>query len=194
MRAVAVLAVLAYHANSSWLKAGYVGVDVFFVISGFIITALLTERSDKVDLLAFYVSRIKRILPAYFVMLVVVCALSSVFFVPDDFAFFLDSLKSSALFTSNQYFAGFGSYFAPRADELPLLHTWSLAIEMQFYLFFPFLVLCSPKRWRLPVFVLLAISLFAWCGYGLLGGSRDGLYFALSARTPEFMVGAVVAC
>lgn len=193
LRAVAVLAVLAYHANSSWLKAGYVGVDVFFVISGFIITALLTERSDKVDLLAFYVSRIKRILPAYFVMLVVVCALSSVFFVPDDFAFFLDSLKSSALFTSNQYFAGFGSYFAPRADELPLLHTWSLAIEMQFYLFFPFLVLCSPKRWRLPVFVLLAISLFAWCGYGLLGGSRDGLYFALSARTPEFMVGAVVA-
>lgn len=193
LRAVAVLAVLAYHANSSWLKAGYVGVDVFFVISGFIITALLTERSDKVDLVAFYTSRVKRILPAYFVMLVVVCVLSSVFFVPDDFAFFLDSLKSSALFTSNQYFAGFGSYFAPRADELPLLHTWSLAIEMQFYLFFPFLVLCTPKRWRLPVFALLAISLFAWSGYRLLGGSRDGLYFALSARVPEFMVGAVVA-
>ncbi|MFQ6558126.1 acyltransferase family protein [Pseudomonas sp. Lb2C1-1] len=193
LRAIAVLAVMLYHANNGWLKAGYVGVDIFFVISGFIITALLTERSDKVDLVSFYASRIKRILPAYFVMLVVVCALSVLLFLPDDFAFFLDSLKSSALFTSNQYFSGFGSYFAPRADELPLLHTWSLAIEMQFYLFFPVLVICLPKQWRLMAFALLAASLFAWSGYRGLGESQDGMYFALSARIPEFMVGAIAA-
>ncbi|MCX2889734.1 acyltransferase family protein [Pseudomonas sp. DCB_BI] len=193
LRAVAVLAVLLYHANDSWLKAGYVGVDVFFVISGFIITALLTERSGKVDLAAFYASRIKRIVPAYFLMLFVVAALSAVLFVPDDFAFFLDSLKSSAWFTSNHYFAHFGSYFAPRADELPLLHTWSLAIEMQFYLFFPIMVIGVPARWRLPAFSLVAIAAFAWVGYQTLGGQRDEMYFSLLARAPEFMVGAVVA-
>jgi peptidoglycan/LPS O-acetylase OafA/YrhL len=193
LRAVAVLAVVLYHANSAWLKAGYVGVDVFFVISGFIITALLTERGGRIDLAAFYVSRVKRILPAYFVMLALVTLVSSILFIPDDFTFFFASLKSSALFTSNQYFASFGSYFAPRADELPLLHTWSLAIEMQFYLFFPVLVLCLPQRWRLAAFAVLAVGLFGWSGYRMLGQSQDGLYFALTARVPEFMVGAVVA-
>lgn len=193
LRAIAVLAVLLYHANSNWLPAGYVGVDVFFVISGFIITALLTAHVGKIDLVAFYVGRVKRILPAYFVMLGVVTIVSAVLFLPVDFAFFLDSLKSSALFTSNKYFAGFGSYFAPKADELPLLHTWSLAIEMQFYLFFPLLVMCLPARLRVPVFAVLATALFAWSGYRVLGSDSGKLYFALLARIPEFMVGALVA-
>ncbi|MBF8795117.1 acyltransferase [Pseudomonas monteilii] len=193
LRAVAVLAVLLYHANGSWLKAGYVGVDVFFVISGFIITVLLTERSGKVDLATFYVSRVKRIVPAYFTMLAVVAMLSAVLFVPADFAFFFDSLKSSAWFASNHYFADFGSYFAPRVDELPLLHTWSLAIEMQFYLFFPIMVICLPARWRLPAFALLTTVAFAWVGYRAFGGQREEMYFSLLARMPEFMVGAVVA-
>ena len=193
LRAVAVLAVLLYHANSNWLPAGYVGVDVFFVISGFIITALLTAHVGKIDLASFYVSRVKRILPAYFVMLGVVTIVSAVLFLPADFAFFLDSLKSSALFTSNKYFAGFGSYFAPKADELPLLHTWSLAIEMQFYLFFPLLVMCLPARLRVLGFAVLATALFAWSGYRVLGSDSGKLYFALLARIPEFMVGALVA-
>lgn len=193
LRAIAVLAVLVYHAKSNWLPAGYVGVDVFFVISGFIITALLSARVGKIDLAAFYASRVKRILPAYFVMLGVVTIVSAVLFLPADFAFFLDSLKSSALFTSNKYFAGFGSYFAPKADELPLLHTWSLAIEMQFYLFFPLLVMCLPTRLRVAGFAMLAAALFAWAGYRVMGSGNGKLYFALLARVPEFMVGALVA-
>ncbi|MFK3774609.1 acyltransferase family protein [Pseudomonas sp. NPDC089406] len=194
MRAVAVLAVLLYHANAAWLKAGFVGVDVFFVISGFIITALLTERSAKVELGAFYASRIKRILPAYLVMLAVVCVVSAVLLLPADFALFFKSLKSSALFTSNRYFAHFGSYFAPQADELPLLHTWSLAIEMQFYLFFPLLIVFTPARRRSLVLALLAMALFAWSGYRSLHGDASGaLYFSLLARIPEFLLGALVA-
>ncbi|WP_240920399.1 acyltransferase family protein [Metapseudomonas otitidis] len=195
LRAIAVLAVLLYHANSNWLPSGYVGVDVFFVISGFIITALLTRHVGKIDLVAFYASRVKRILPAYFVMLGVVTIVSAVLFLPADFAFFLDSLKSSVLFTSNKFFTDFGSYFAPKADELPLLHTWSLAIEMQFYLFFPLLVMCLPARLRVASFAVLATALFAWAGYRVLGSSGSGgkLYFALLARIPEFMVGALVA-
>ncbi|HFN4048006.1 TPA: acyltransferase family protein [Pseudomonas aeruginosa] len=193
LRAVAVLAVLAYHANSAWLRAGFVGVDVFFVISGFIITALLVERGVKVDLVEFYAGRIKRIFPAYFVMLAIVCIASTILFLPDDYVFFEKSLQSSVFFSSNHYFANFGSYFAPRAEELPLLHTWSLAIEMQFYLFYPVLFMCLPCRWRLPVFILLAILLFIWSGYCVFSGSQDAQYFALLARVPEFMSGAVVA-
>lgn len=193
LRAIAVLAVLAYHANSGWLNAGFVGVDVFFVISGFIITALLTERGAKVDLVAFYSSRIKRIAPAYFVMLAIVCMASAVLLLPTDFAFFQSSLKSASLFYSNTYFANFGSYFAPQADELPLLHTWSLAIEMQFYLFFPLLVVSLPKKWRLPAFVVIAAALFAWSEYRSFAGKNASAYFALLARVPEFMVGAVTA-
>lgn len=193
LRAIAVLAVLAYHANSSWLNAGFVGVDVFFVISGFIITALLTGRSVKLDLVAFYSSRIKQIAPAYFVMLAIVSMASAILFLPDDFNFFLSSLKSASFFYSNHYFSHFGSYFAPQADELPLLHTWSLAIEMQFYLFFPLLVVCVPKNWRLFVFSVMAIGLFAWSGYRSFEGKHDSMYFSLLARTPEFMAGAVIA-
>ncbi|WP_328327553.1 acyltransferase family protein [Pseudomonas guariconensis] len=193
LRAIAVLAVLVYHANAAWLKAGFVGVDVFFVISGFIITALLTERSAKVELGTFYASRIKRILPAYLALLLVVCVVAAILFLPADFSLFFKSLKSSLLFTSNRYFADFGSYFAPQADELPLLHTWSLAIETQFYLFFPLLVICLPRTWRLPVFLVAAMVLFVWSGYRTFAGGKDGdLYFSLIARAPEFLVGAVI--
>lgn len=106
---------------------------------------------------------------------------------------FFEKVYSHLYFSSNHYFANFGSYFAPRAEELPLLHTWSLAIEMQFYLFYPVLFMCLPCRWRLPVFILLAILLFIWSGYCVFSGSQDAQYFALLARVPEFMSGAVVA-
>nr|WP_302476414.1 acyltransferase [Pseudomonas asiatica] len=172
LRAVAVLAVLAYHMNSTWLPAGFVGVDVFFVISGFIITALLTEPGQKIHLAAFYLNRIKRIVPAYAVMLALVSVVSSMLFLTADFEFFHQSLKSAAIFASNLYFADFGSYFAPRAEELPLLHTWSLAIEMQFYLFFPLLLLCLPRSWRLPGLSLLAVILFVWSSKKVLGAGQ----------------------
>lgn len=193
LRAVAVLAVLAFHANSAWLSAGFIGVDVFFVISGFIITALLVERSESINLLTFYGSRIKRILPAYFVMLAVVAAVSAILLLPADFDLFYKSFRSASLFTSNSYFADFGSYFAPRVEELPLLHTWSLAIEMQFYLIFPLLIVCLPRQWLVPAFVLLAVALFIWSGFQALEDKSGKLYFSLSARIPEFLLGALVA-
>jgi len=193
LRAVAVLAVLVYHMNNSWLPSGYVGVDVFFVISGFIITALLTEPGSKIHLPSFYVNRIKRIVPAYAIMLVVVSAAASILFFSADFEFFRQSLKSAALFTSNRYFSSFGSYFAPRAEELPLLHTWSLAIEMQFYLFFPLVLLCLPRAWRLPVLSLLTVGLFMRSGIKVSGGGYAHAYFSLLARMPEFLLGGIVA-
>lgn len=192
LRAIAVLAVLAYHADSAWLKGGFVGVDIFFVISGFIITSLLAQ-SEKISFATFCFSRIRRIFPAYLLMLMSVCVISTILFLPKDFSFFYESLKSSALFISNRYFADFGSYFAPSSDELPLLHTWSLAIEIQFYLFFPLLMMFLKKSMRLSVFIGLAVGLFTWSGYSALQGKEDTLYFSLLARIPEFMVGSIVA-
>ena len=193
LRAVAVLAVIIYHVNNAWLPSGFVGVDVFFVISGFIITSLVFEKKDDFDWKDFYWGRVKRIAPAYFLMLAVVALVSAILFLPADFKFFRDSLKAALSFTSNSYFEGFGSYFAPSAHELPLLHTWSLAIEMQFYLFLPVLVCFLPTKLLKPVFVLLSIGLLAWSEYRLFNKSEQAVYFSLFARFPEFMIGAFVA-
>lgn len=193
LRAISVLAVMLYHANSGWLKSGFIGVDVFFVISGFIVTALLTERRGGVDLAAFYVSRVKRILPAYLCMLGVVSILAVVLLLPSDFLFFLNSLRSATFFISNQYFSGVGSYFAPVADELPLLHTWSLSIEMQFYLLFPVLILYLPAQWRFITFASLTVSLFSWVGYQAYREPAEAAYFSFLARAPEFTFGVVLA-
>lgn len=193
LRAVAVLAVIIYHVNKAWLPSGFVGVDVFFVISGFIITSLIVERKENFDWKGFYWGRVKRIAPAYFLMLAVVALVSAVLFLPADFKFFRDSLKAALSFTSNSYFEGFGSYFAPSAHELPLLHTWSLAIEMQFYLFLPVLVCFLPIRFLKPLFVLLSIGLLTWSEYRFSSKGEQAVYFSLFARFPEFLIGAFVA-
>jgi len=193
LRAVAVLAVIIYHVNNAWLPSGFVGVDVFFVISGFIITCLIVEKKDDFDWKGFYWGRVKRIAPAYFLMLAVVALVSAVLFLPADFKFFRDSLKAALSFTSNSYFEGFGSYFAPSAHELPLLHTWSLAIEMQFYLFLPVLVCFVPAKFLKSVFVLLSIGLLTWSEYRFFSKGEQAVYFSLFARFPEFLIGAFVA-
>lgn len=193
LRAIAVLAVMVYHLNETLLPSGFVGVDVFFVISGFIITSLILHKREGFDWVGFYWGRIKRIVPAYFSMLAVVAFFSSILLLPADFKYFWESLKAASIFTSNSYFLGFGSYFAPSAHELPLLHTWSLAVEMQFYLLLPFLVCFIPIRLVKPVVILLFLGFLAWSEYWLSSGGGHAVYFSLLARIPEFLVGVLVA-
>jgi len=193
LRAVAVLAVMIYHVNGAWLPSGFVGVDVFFVISGFVMTSLIVEKKNNFDWKGFYWGRVKRIAPAYFLMLAIVSLISAVLFVPADFEFFRDSLKAALSFTSNSYFEGFGSYFAPSAHELPLLHTWSLAIEMQFYVFLPVLLVFVQPKYLKYVVVLVGLLLLAWSEYNVFNNSAQAVYFSLLARVPEFMIGALLA-
>ena len=147
LRAVAVLAVMLFHFNPAWLPGGFVGVDVFLVISGYLIARILLARKAQSDyhlggtLRYFYASRFKRIAPAYFSMLVLVSLLAAVLFLPQDLAIYKKGLNQAAWFNSNHYFAGFGDYFAPSNHEQPLFHTWSLAVEIQFDLLAPFLIL-----------------------------------------------------
>lgn len=200
LRAIAVLAVMAFHFNPAWLPGGFVGVDVFLVISGFLITSILLHRKNQADyspiatLKYFYLSRFKRIAPAYFVMLVVVALVAAVCFLPQDFNTFRKGLEKAAWFNSSNYFAGFGDYFAPANHEQPLLHTWSLAVEIQFYLLAPFLVLLLPIHCLKWVFTGLFIGLTVSAEYRMrILGIEQATYYSLYARLPEFFAGALSA-
>lgn len=200
LRAIAVLAVIAFHFNPAWLPGGYVGVDVFLVISGFLITSILINKRREANysflatLKYFYFSRFKRIMPAYFAMLVTVSLVAAVFFLPKDFEIFTEGLQEAAWFNSNNYFADFGDYFAPANHEQPLLHTWSLAVEIQFYLLVPFIVLYVPERQLKWVFAVLLVSLTAIAEYRLRYlGIEQATYYSLYARLPEFFAGSLAA-
>lgn len=200
LRAIAVLAVIIFHLNPAWLPGGFVGVDIFLVISGFLIGSILLHKKAKPEykllstLNYFYISRLKRIVPAYFTVLIVVTLLAAVLFLPTDFSTFREGLKKAVVFNSNNYFANFGDYFAPANHEQPLLHTWSLAIEIQFYLLAPFIFLLLPKRflnWALPLSI---VGLTAYAEYQLrIAGNQQATYYSLMARLPAFLLGAWVA-
>ena len=142
LRAVAVIPVALFHARFAFARGGFVGVDVFFVISGFLICSLIAAELAKGEfsILRFYERRCRRILPALFAMFVGTSALSVLWLMPPDLAGFGRSLLSSVLFVSNIYFWKDSGYFDGAAEFKPLLHTWSLSVEEQFYLVVPYLL------------------------------------------------------
>ncbi len=152
LRAVAVMAVVAFHAGVPWLPGGYVGVDVFFVVSGFLITGLLLrefEASGDISLVGFYERRVRRLAPALLLVLVVTLVLGAVFLVPigGEQQGLAKSTIATLLLGSNVWFAhATGGYFDAPAAAQPLLHTWSLSVEEQFYLVWPALLLLT-SRW-----------------------------------------------
>lgn len=198
LRAIAVLVVIIYHFRPEWLPGGFVGVDVFMVISGYLIASILLNKKAQPDyrlanaVREFYVSRFKRIAPAYFAMLVLVSLLAAVLFIPQDFFVFKKSLNQAAILSSNHYFARFGDYFAPANYEQPLLHTWSLAVEIQFYLLAPFLILLLPNKVLPWLLATLLVGLTAVAEYRLrILGIQQETYYSLYARLPSFFAGAL---
>ena len=177
LRALAVLSVVAYHFQFGWAKGGYLGVDLFFVLSGFLITSLLLEEkfeSGRIALGAFWARRARRLLPALFVMLVVVTVFPLVAsWMGDQAAVANVDVEllhgfgiSSFLYYANWYVIAAGhSYFAALTAPQPLAHTWSLAIEEQFYLVWPLLVFAltrrsgeKNRRWGIGVTVLIGLT------------------------------------
>ncbi|MDP2747778.1 acyltransferase family protein [Pseudomonas sp.] len=200
LRAIAVLAVILFHFNPAWLPGGFVGVDVFLVVSGYLIVSILLEKKAQPHyqlsktLRYFYVSRFKRIAPAYFVMLVLVSLSAAVFFLPPDLSIYKEGLNKAVWFNSNNYFADFGDYFSSATHEQPLLHTWSLAVEIQFYLLAPLIVLLLPTKSLKFLFVALLVTLTAIAEYRLrVLGIQQATYYSLYARLPEFFAGGLVA-
>lgn len=152
LRAIAILLVVLAHVGNTWFDGGFIGVDVFFVISGYLITGLLLkelERTDTVNFFAFYVARLKRLLPALLFMLLTTSLMALVFLSPHEHNPQAISVGYASIWMSNVFFAlSTLNYFDPAADQNMYLHTWSLGVEEQFYLLWPVLVLTFVGAWR----------------------------------------------
>ncbi|MFM2588563.1 acyltransferase family protein [Vibrio sp. TBV020] len=198
LRAVAVLMVILFHMNASWIPGGFIGVDVFFVISGYIITSAIYPQvlAKKFSFNQFYVKRIKRILPLFYLVATTSLVFAYWLYTPNDFVGFADSLRYASSFIANIYFEKNSGYFAPTSETLPLLHTWSLAIEEQFYFIWP-VVLILATRFLAPRWFNISM-LFAFIG--LVGYSEylsriDGGagYYLIQSRAFELLIGALLA-
>jgi peptidoglycan/LPS O-acetylase OafA/YrhL len=197
LRAVAVLAVIFYHMGSSVFPGGFVGVDVFFVISGYLITSIILAdiESSRFSLLGFYDRRIRRIFPALFVVLAATSVAALVFFLPSDLKSFGKSVFATTVFLSNMLFWRESGYFDAPAEEKPLLHTWSLSVEEQFYVVFPlFLALIYPAaKGRLTLVLLpLLLGSLALSVWFVREDPNTAFYWA-PMRAWELLIGAMLA-
>jgi peptidoglycan/LPS O-acetylase OafA/YrhL len=197
LRAVAVIPVVLYHFRVPGFGGGFVGVDVFFVISGFLITSLIFGelREGAFSVLRFYERRMRRIFPALFAVIAASTVAATLFFFPRDLLRFAESAAATALFSSNFDFWQQAGYFDTAADLKPLLHTWSLAVEEQFYLVFPALLYLMHTRKRVSLLVLvagLAVVSFALSVWAV-GSVPSAAFYLAPYRTWELMLGAILA-
>jgi peptidoglycan/LPS O-acetylase OafA/YrhL len=198
LRALAVLSVIVYHLSHNNLLGGFLGVDVFFVLSGFLITSIIWREAEvgKFSIRRFYERRIRRIMPALLLVLFVTTIAASVILLPADLVGFCRGLVATLLFTANIYFWRDTDYFSRSAETKPLLHTWSLGVEEQFYIFFPLLLVLLVRIMpRLAVYVItltavasLALNIFI----NHIGGQLPAFYL-LPTRAWELGLGAIVA-
>jgi peptidoglycan/LPS O-acetylase OafA/YrhL len=160
LRALSIIAVILFHFGIDTLPGGYIGVDVFFVISGFVITTMIRYEIERgsFSLVRFYKNRVVRLLPNLFLMLIATVCISYFVLQPYDFFQYAKSLQFSAVYLTNMVFARQQGYFDMSRDDKPLLHTWSLSIEEQFYLIFPLLLILLYKFKAHRIGILLAIA------------------------------------
>jgi peptidoglycan/LPS O-acetylase OafA/YrhL len=205
LRAIAVLTVIASHASVPFLQGGFVGVDVFFVISGFLISQLLfreVERSGRISIPGFYARRARRILPAATVVTVATIVASAIWLSAIDLLEVVKDALWSTFFLANVHFAAVGTdYFAQENPPSPLQHYWSLSVEEQFYLLWPALLLllvlvarrrALPRRLVLVAMLVITVASFTW---SVVHTASDPLaaYFSTTARAWELGVGALTA-
>lgn len=197
LRAIAVVPIVLFHAGVSTLSGGFIGVDIFFVISGFLITSIIVREMDAgaFSIAGFYRRRTVRIFPALFVMLSATLVAGCFLLLPDDVRSLAASAAAAAGFVSNVYFESHAGYFGGAAETIPLLHTWSLGVEEQFYLFYPLLLMAArryfPTRLRLALALVAALS-FVLSLYWALKAPNMAFYL-LPSRAWELALGGLVA-
>lgn len=197
LRAIAVVPVVLFHAGMTPFSGGFTGVDVFFVISGFLITSLIVEEIEQggFSIIRFYERRVRRILPALFTVVLFSSVAASWLFMPQQFDYFAKSVFATALFVSNVLFWSESGYFDTPASEKPLLHTWSLAVEEQFYILFPLFLFIVHRwlkaRWIIWLAPIAALSF----GLGVWGVAHkpSATFFLAPTRTWELLLGSLLA-
>ncbi len=159
LRALAVLPVILFHSGLPLFSGGFVGVDIFFVISGYLITSIIIAEmaNDRFSLINFYERRARRILPALFVVMLACLPVAWTTLDPPDLKYFAKSLVAVPTFSSNLLFWLESDYFDATAELKPLLHTWTLAVEEQYYLFFPLVLMLGWRMGQTRLVALLAI-------------------------------------
>ncbi|BDU70319.1 hypothetical protein GETHOR_24200 [Geothrix oryzae] len=197
LRALAILSVFFFHLNRRWLPGGFVGVDVFFVISGYLITSLLLKdrMRDSLSLATFYQRRIARIFPAFFLVGLATLAGAAAIYSPHDLASTGAGLTAAALSVVNLKLIFQGNYFTLSQDAQPFLHYWSLSVEEQFYLFFPLLLVLTAKWNRerlLRGFWVLWVMTFITC-LALTYARPAWAFYLLPTRAWELLTGAILA-
>lgn len=211
LRAIAIASVVAYHIGMPGVPGGFAGVDVFFVISGYLITSLLLkEQREKgsIDLADFYARRARRLLPAFFVVLFASAIAAALILLPlrEEMGNYTRSVRHAAIYLSNLHFAhSSGGYFDAPTELMPLLHTWSLAVEEQFYIGWPLLLILAyflaarrhadNRALVTGMLVVITVVSFAINVYGAGRGGRAGqsAFFMLHSRAWELGVGAGLA-
>lgn len=197
LRALAIVPVVVFHAWPAAMPGGFVGVDIFFVISGYLITTLLLQRlaAGSYSIASFYAARIRRIFPALFAMLALVAPACLLLLEPQALREFARLLGATGLFVSNIELYRTTGYFEGAAELKPLLHTWSLAVEEQYYIVFPPLLALLWRFARRHIgIMLLGVGLvsLAWC-LRLMPYDAELAFYAAPARTFELMIGSGLA-
>ncbi|HEX7857266.1 MAG TPA: acyltransferase family protein [Sphingobium sp.] len=196
IRAVAVLLILFNHSGVRGFSGGFIGVDVFFVISGYLITSILLRdiQNNTNSIAQFYRRRILRILPALFALLIFTTAMSFLFMVPHELTLYGKSLLATLFFSSNFAFYADTGYFSLAASTRPLLHTWSLAIEEQFYIFWPLLITFCARKGRTSVnsmlvaVVIISLALAIW----MVATDMSAAFYLLPFRAWELALGGML--
>jgi peptidoglycan/LPS O-acetylase OafA/YrhL len=197
LRAIAVLGVIFFHADLNLFSGGFVGVDVFFVISGYLITSIIMTELElnRFSLIHFYERRARRILPALFLVVFICILFALLWLLPDDMRSFSRSLVYVLMLISNIFFWSQSSYFDSAAELKPLLHTWSLAVEEQYYILLPLFLLLFTKTWKYSLLVALSVSFvtsLALAHYTAYAKPVAG-FFLLPTRAWELLLGSIVA-
>lgn len=198
LRAIAVLSVFAFHVSPGRVKGGFVGVDIFFVISGFLISSIIYKdlESNAFSIIEFYVRRIRRIYPALFIVLAAVCVAGWFFLLPTSFVRLGEQIIGGSTFVANFVLWEQSGYFSPNVAKVPLLHLWSLGVEEQFYLMFPLICAAfyrSKSRTTLPVAFLVIALLSMTLNVATVTRHGSAAFFLPYSRLWELFVGAGLA-
>lgn len=196
MRAIAVIFVVVFHVDKNWLSGGFVGVDVFFVISGYLITKNMISQRERsgFNYIQFYVRRARRLFPAAFATILLTFFMGAIWFSPEHFQALSETVIYSLLSVSNVLFWMGAGYFDTSSEFNPLLHTWSLSVEEQFYLLWPLVVglavgMKSNGRMLICFLVILTVSLLI-AEYAI-GKDVSAAFFLMPFRIAEFSIGAL---